>query len=122
MVFSGKFGNILQQTVSKQVNSGFSVSKPSIYQALRYMSSSKLFGGGAFNFSLHTSSFIGEFENIPRQTVMSKHVNSGFSVSNSSIHQGIRNPSSSKLFVGGAFIFPQHTNSYPFSWHFVAIP
>ena len=46
MAFFRKFGNILRQTVSKQVNSGISVSNPSIYQALRYMSSAKLFIGG----------------------------------------------------------------------------
>ena len=42
MTFFGKFRNILRQTVSKQVNSRFSVSNPSIYQALRYMSYAKL--------------------------------------------------------------------------------
>ncbi|KAJ9677587.1 hypothetical protein PVL29_022527 [Vitis rotundifolia] len=46
MAFFGKVGNILRQTVSKQVNSQFSVSNPSIYQAIRCMSSSKLFIGG----------------------------------------------------------------------------
>ncbi|KNA24813.1 hypothetical protein SOVF_012220 [Spinacia oleracea] len=46
MALFSKVGNILKQSVSKQVTSQFSASNPSIYQALRYMSSSKLFIGG----------------------------------------------------------------------------
>ncbi|XP_021733985.1 glycine-rich RNA-binding protein 3, mitochondrial-like [Chenopodium quinoa] len=46
MAFFSKVGNILKQSVSKQVTSHFSASNPSIYQALRCMSSSKLFVGG----------------------------------------------------------------------------
>ncbi|KAF8408209.1 hypothetical protein HHK36_007353 [Tetracentron sinense] len=46
MAFISRVGNILKQTVSKHINSELSASKPSIYQAIRCMSSSKLFIGG----------------------------------------------------------------------------
>ncbi|KAF8389940.1 hypothetical protein HHK36_024459 [Tetracentron sinense] len=46
MAFISKVGNILKQTVSKHINSELSASNPSIYQAIRCMSSSKLFIGG----------------------------------------------------------------------------
>ncbi|GMH31555.1 hypothetical protein Nepgr_033399 [Nepenthes gracilis] len=46
MAFFSKVGNILKQTMSKQVVSDLSASHPSIYQAIRCMSSSKLFIGG----------------------------------------------------------------------------
>ncbi|XP_038688368.1 glycine-rich RNA-binding protein 3, mitochondrial-like isoform X2 [Tripterygium wilfordii] len=50
MAFLSKVGNILRQTATKQVNAEFSASRPSIYQAIRCMSSSKLFVGGiSFN-------------------------------------------------------------------------
>ncbi|CAA7030881.1 unnamed protein product [Microthlaspi erraticum] len=46
MAFLGKFGNILKQTTSKQFNAQGSLSSPSLFQAIRCMSSSKLFIGG----------------------------------------------------------------------------
>lgn len=46
MAFFSKVGSILKQSVNKQINLTFSASNPSIYQALRCMSSSKLFIGG----------------------------------------------------------------------------
>ncbi|CAN6470798.1 unnamed protein product [Victoria cruziana] len=47
MAFASKIGNLLKQTVSRHVGSGTSSpSNPSLFQALRYMSSSKLFVGG----------------------------------------------------------------------------
>lgn len=46
MAFFSKVGNILKQSVSKQITSQISASNPAIYQALRCMSSSKLFIGG----------------------------------------------------------------------------
>lgn len=47
MAFFSKVGNILRQTASKRISCESSVSNPSIYQAIRCMSSSKLFVGGA---------------------------------------------------------------------------
>ncbi|XP_010493075.1 PREDICTED: glycine-rich RNA-binding protein 3, mitochondrial-like isoform X2 [Camelina sativa] len=46
MTFLSKFGNILKQTTSKQLNGQVSLSSPSLFQAIRCMSSSKLFIGG----------------------------------------------------------------------------
>uniref|UniRef100_A0A2P2KTL1 Uncharacterized protein MANES_14G085900 n=1 Tax=Rhizophora mucronata TaxID=61149 RepID=A0A2P2KTL1_RHIMU len=46
MAFLSKVGNILRQTSGKQISSEFSSSRPSLYQAIRWMSSSKLFIGG----------------------------------------------------------------------------
>ncbi|MCD7450782.1 hypothetical protein HAX54_008419 [Datura stramonium] len=47
MAFFNKAGNILRQAISKQhINHEISVSKPSIFQLIRCMSSSKLFVGG----------------------------------------------------------------------------
>ncbi|CAN8264853.1 unnamed protein product [Cochlearia groenlandica] len=46
MAFLSKFGNILKQTTSKQLNAHVSLSSPSIFQAMRSMSTSKLFIGG----------------------------------------------------------------------------
>eukprot|EP00268_Persea_americana_P011264 TRINITY_DN1473_c0_g1_i3.p1 TRINITY_DN1473_c0_g1~~TRINITY_DN1473_c0_g1_i3.p1 ORF type:complete len:333 (-),score=94.43 TRINITY_DN1473_c0_g1_i3:348-1346(-) len=46
MAFTGKFGNLLRQTVTGHFKSELSASSPSIYQATRWMSSSKLFIGG----------------------------------------------------------------------------
>ncbi|OVA00807.1 RNA recognition motif domain [Macleaya cordata] len=46
MAFISKVGNILKQSVSKHFNSELSASNPSIFQAIRCMSSSKLFIGG----------------------------------------------------------------------------
>ncbi|KAJ9163524.1 hypothetical protein P3X46_023183 [Hevea brasiliensis] len=46
MAFLSKFGNILRQTASTQINNELSASRPSLYQAIRCMSSSKLFVGG----------------------------------------------------------------------------
>ncbi|KAJ8451486.1 hypothetical protein Cgig2_017877 [Carnegiea gigantea] len=48
MAFFSKVGSILKQSVSKQITTQFSASNPSFYQALRCMSSSKLFIGGIF--------------------------------------------------------------------------
>jgi len=46
MAFLSKFGNILKQTTNKQLNAQVSLSSPSLFQAIRCMSSSKLFIGG----------------------------------------------------------------------------
>ncbi|XP_010522674.1 PREDICTED: glycine-rich RNA-binding protein 3, mitochondrial-like isoform X2 [Tarenaya hassleriana] len=46
MAFFSKFGNILKQTASKQLNGQSSLSSPSIFQTIRCMSSSQLFIGG----------------------------------------------------------------------------
>eukprot|EP00262_Sarcandra_glabra_P011703 TRINITY_DN286_c0_g2_i1.p1 TRINITY_DN286_c0_g2~~TRINITY_DN286_c0_g2_i1.p1 ORF type:complete len:286 (-),score=84.03 TRINITY_DN286_c0_g2_i1:342-1199(-) len=46
MAFASKVGNLLKQTVGKHIKSELSASNPSIYQAVRCMSSSKLFVGG----------------------------------------------------------------------------
>ncbi|KAJ6881963.1 glycine-rich RNA-binding protein 4 [Populus alba x Populus x berolinensis] len=46
MAFLTKVGNMLRQTTSRQMASEISASRPSIYQAMRCMSSSKLFVGG----------------------------------------------------------------------------
>jgi heterogeneous nuclear ribonucleoprotein A1/A3 len=48
MAFLTKMGNMLRQTASRQTASDISASRPSIYQAMRCMSSSKLFVGGAY--------------------------------------------------------------------------
>lgn len=47
MAFFSKVGNILRQTAGKRISCESSISNPSIYQAIRCMSSSKLFVGGA---------------------------------------------------------------------------
>ena len=49
MAFFSKAGNILRQTVSKHVSSEIHGSNPSVFQLIRFMSSSKVFVGGAFN-------------------------------------------------------------------------
>ncbi|CAN8252032.1 unnamed protein product [Cochlearia groenlandica] len=46
MAFMSRFGNIMKQTLSKQLNGQVSLSSPSLFQAIRFMSSSKLFIGG----------------------------------------------------------------------------
>ncbi|XP_057511474.1 glycine-rich RNA-binding protein 3, mitochondrial-like [Actinidia eriantha] len=46
MAFVSRIGNMLKQAVSKQVNLELSASNSSLYQAIRCMSSSKLFVGG----------------------------------------------------------------------------
>ncbi|MCL7044383.1 hypothetical protein MKW94_018883 [Papaver nudicaule] len=46
MAFMSKVGNLLRQSVSKNINSELSGSNPSIFQAIRSMSSSKVFVGG----------------------------------------------------------------------------
>ncbi|OVA02152.1 RNA recognition motif domain [Macleaya cordata] len=46
MAFLSKMGNLLKQSVGNHINSGLSASSPSIFQAIRCMSSSKLFIGG----------------------------------------------------------------------------
>ncbi|KAG8652386.1 hypothetical protein MANES_06G084600v8 [Manihot esculenta] len=46
MAFLSKVGNVLRQAGSKQINGELSASRPSLYQAIRCMSSSKLFIGG----------------------------------------------------------------------------
>ncbi|KAL2461982.1 Nuclear cap-binding protein complex [Abeliophyllum distichum] len=46
MAFFKKAGNILRQTVSNRISQEISTSKPSIFQAIRCMSTSKLFIGG----------------------------------------------------------------------------
>ncbi|KAI9381114.1 hypothetical protein POPTR_015G057400v4 [Populus trichocarpa] len=46
MAFLTKLGNMLRQTANRQITSEISASRPSIYQALRCMSSSKIFIGG----------------------------------------------------------------------------
>ncbi|CAI0560364.1 unnamed protein product [Linum tenue] len=46
MAFFSKLGNILKQASSKQIAAQFSASRPSIFQAIRCMSSSKVFVGG----------------------------------------------------------------------------
>jgi hypothetical protein len=48
MAFLTKLGNMLRQTANRQITSEISASRPSIYQALRCMSSSKIFIGGAY--------------------------------------------------------------------------
>ena len=47
MAFVSRIGNMLKQAVSKKVNLELSASNSSLYQAIRCMSSSKLFVGGA---------------------------------------------------------------------------
>ncbi|KAG5527639.1 hypothetical protein RHGRI_028534 [Rhododendron griersonianum] len=46
MAFVSKVGNMLKQTISNHVKLELAASKPSLYQAIRCMSSSKLFVGG----------------------------------------------------------------------------
>ncbi|KAL2499873.1 glycine-rich RNA-binding protein 3 [Abeliophyllum distichum] len=46
MAFVNRIGNMLKQNLSKHVNLGSSASNPSLFQAIRSMSSSKLFVGG----------------------------------------------------------------------------
>ncbi|CAN0876933.1 Glycine-rich RNA-binding protein 3, mitochondrial [Linum grandiflorum] len=46
MAFFSKIGSILKQASSKQIAAEFSASRPSIYQAIRCMSTSKVFVGG----------------------------------------------------------------------------
>ncbi|KAI3953726.1 hypothetical protein MKW98_017550 [Papaver atlanticum] len=46
MAFMSKVGNLLRQSVSKNINSDLCGSNPSIFQAIRSMSSSKVFVGG----------------------------------------------------------------------------
>lgn len=47
MALFSKVGNILKQTVSKNINTELCGSNSSIFQMIRCMSSSKLFIGGA---------------------------------------------------------------------------
>ncbi|XP_031251840.1 glycine-rich RNA-binding protein 3, mitochondrial-like [Pistacia vera] len=49
MAFFGKFGSILRQTASKQIAGEISASKPSIYQAIRCMSSELFVGGLSYS-------------------------------------------------------------------------
>lgn len=46
MAFVRKVGSMLKQTISNHVKLELATSKPSIYQAVRCMSSSKVFVGG----------------------------------------------------------------------------
>ncbi|XP_058081689.1 glycine-rich RNA-binding protein 3, mitochondrial-like [Magnolia sinica] len=46
MAFANRVGNLLKQVVSKNIRPELSASNPSIFQAIRCMSSSKLFIGG----------------------------------------------------------------------------
>ncbi|XP_043713151.1 glycine-rich RNA-binding protein 3, mitochondrial-like [Telopea speciosissima] len=46
VAFISKLGHVIKQTVSGRVNAELSASNPSIFQAIRCMSSSKLFVGG----------------------------------------------------------------------------
>ncbi|KAM7470395.1 hypothetical protein LguiA_008578 [Lonicera macranthoides] len=46
MAFFSKAGNILRQTVSKDINHKVSACKPSIFQAIRCMATSKVFVRG----------------------------------------------------------------------------
>ncbi|PIA63183.1 hypothetical protein AQUCO_00200894v1 [Aquilegia coerulea] len=63
MAFVSKLGNILKQSVSKNINSGLSASNPSIFQAIRCMSSSKLFIGG-LSYSTDETSLREAFSNF----------------------------------------------------------
>ncbi|RWR83220.1 RNA recognition motif domain-containing protein [Cinnamomum micranthum f. kanehirae] len=50
MAFAIKIGNLLKQTVNKHIKPELSASSPSLFQAIRCMSSSKIFLGGlSFN-------------------------------------------------------------------------
>ncbi|RDX93373.1 Glycine-rich RNA-binding protein 3, mitochondrial [Mucuna pruriens] len=46
MAFFNKIGNLLKNSAVKHINQDFSVSTPSVFQAIRSMSSAKLFVGG----------------------------------------------------------------------------
>ncbi|XP_015572046.1 glycine-rich RNA-binding protein 2, mitochondrial [Ricinus communis] len=46
MAFLSKVGNLLRQTATKQISNELSASRPSMFQAIRFMSSSKVFVGG----------------------------------------------------------------------------
>ncbi|TKY65098.1 Glycine-rich RNA-binding protein 3 [Spatholobus suberectus] len=46
MAFLNKIGNLLKNSAVKHINQDFSVSTPSVFQAIRSMSSAKLFVGG----------------------------------------------------------------------------
>lgn len=46
MAFLNKIGNLLKNSAVKHINQDFSVSTPSLFQAIRSMSSAKLFVGG----------------------------------------------------------------------------
>lgn len=48
MAFTSKIGNLLKQTVNKHIKTELSSSNLSLFQAIRCMSSSKLFIGGVF--------------------------------------------------------------------------
>lgn len=46
MAFMNKIGNLLKHSAVKHINQDLSASTPSIFQAIRSMSSGKLFVGG----------------------------------------------------------------------------
>jgi hypothetical protein len=46
MAFFGKMGKLLMNSAVKQINHNLSMSTPSVFQAIRSMSSAKLFVGG----------------------------------------------------------------------------
>jgi len=46
MAFFGKMGKLLQNSAVKHINHDLSMSAPSLFQAIRSMSSAKLFIGG----------------------------------------------------------------------------
>jgi len=46
MAFLNKIGNLLKSSAVKHMNQDFSASTPSLFQAIRSMSSAKLFVGG----------------------------------------------------------------------------
>lgn len=50
MAFFGRVRGIIQHTLTKHINQDISASRPSILQAIRCMSQSKLFVGGTFKF------------------------------------------------------------------------
>lgn len=46
MAFFGKIGKLLKNSAVKHINQEFSMSTPSLFQAIRSMSSAKVFVGG----------------------------------------------------------------------------
>lgn len=60
MAFNSKIGNLLKQTVNKHIKTELSASNPLLFQAIRCMSSSKIFLGGMFlvSFQLQYHIFI----------------------------------------------------------------
>ncbi|KAK7374611.1 hypothetical protein VNO80_08046 [Phaseolus coccineus] len=60
MAFLNKIGNLLKSSAVKHMNQDFSVSTPSLFQAIRSMSSAKLFVGG-ISYSTDEMSLRGAF-------------------------------------------------------------